>query len=252
MAEILSKLFIKAEVAGSKLLCTVPTYRSDIVNDADIAEEVMRIYGYDKIPSTLPKNMTEAGGRTEKQKKYKLIRDMMVSMGLFQAMNYSFMSPSDFEKLGFDKEDGCASALKLKNAMGEDYSLMRKTLIPALLASVSSNKNHNISDVKLFEMDRTFMPGADENELPTEMNILGAAINAKGEDFYTLKGRIEELLMKFNIDDVQYAPTDLPYMHPGRSAFITKGDSYIGYLGEIHPDTAEKYDIIRQNICLRD
>ena len=248
MSEILEKLFVKTKVNGDKLICTIPTYRSDLVNDADIAEEVMRIYGYDKIPSTLPKNMTEAGGRSDKQKKYKLIRDTMVSMGMFQALSYSFMSPSDFSKLGFDEKESCANAVKISNPLGEDYSLMRKTLIPSLLLSVSNNKKHNISDVKLFEMDRTFIPKGDENELPEEMNILGTAINAKDEDFFSLKGRLEELFLKFNVQDVQFVSGTLPYLHPGRSAFVLTGDSNIGYIGEIHPDTAENYDISGRTI----
>ncbi len=248
MAKILEKLFVKTKVNGDKLVCAIPTYRSDLENDADIAEEIMRIYGYDKIPSTLPRNMTEAGGRSAKQKKYKLIRDTMVSMGLFQALSYSFMSPSDFSKLGFDEKESCANAVKISNPMGEDYSIMRKTLIPSLLTSVSNNKNHNIPNVKLFEMDRTFMPQEDENELPLEMNILGAAINAKDEDFYTLKGRLEELFLKFNVKDVQYATGTLPYLHPGRSAFISAGENHLGYIGEIHPDAAEKYDISGKTI----
>ena len=248
MADILSKLFIKAKAEGGMLICTIPTYRGDLENDADIAEEVMRIYGYDKIPSTLPKNMTKSGGRSEYQKKYKIVRDMMVSMGMFQAMSYSFMSPGDFSKLGFDEEDSCKNAIVLSNPLGEDYSVMRKTLIPSLLTSVASNKNHNIPEVKLFEMDRTFMPMGNEDELPDEMNVLGAAVNAKGEDFYTLKGRIEELLFKFNVEEVNYSTADLPYLHPGRAAFIMASGKPLGYIGEIHPDTAEAYGISGRTI----
>ncbi len=250
MADILSKLFIKAEVKGDKLVCTIPTYRPDLSNDADIAEEVMRIYGYDKIPSTLPKNMTGGGGRSDYQKKYKTIRDMMVAMGMFQAMSYSFMSPSDFTKLGFDQDDSCKNSIVLSNPLGEDYSVMRKTLMPSLLTSVANNKNHNISDVKLFEMSRTFMPQGDENSLPQEMNVLAAALNAEGEDFYTLKGRLEELFEKFNIAKASYTIANLPYLHPGRCAFIMAGDKHLGYIGEIHPDTSEAYGISgRTTVC---
>ncbi len=248
MADILAMLFIKAKAEGDTLICTIPTYRGDLENDADIAEEVMRIYGYDKIPSTLPKNMTRSGGRSDYQKKYKIIRDMMVSMGMFQAMSYSFMSPGDFSKLGFDEDDSCKNSIIISNPLGEDYSVMRKTLIPSLLTSVASNKNHNIAEVKIFEMDRTFMPIGTENDLPNEMNILGAAVNAKGEDFYTLKGRIEELFSKFNIEDIDYSLADLPYLHPGRAAFITVSDKPMGYIGEIHPDTAETYEISGRTI----
>ncbi len=243
MVDILAKLFISGEVKGDMLSLKIPTYRPDLLNDADIAEEVMRIYGYDKIPSTLPKNMTGGGGYSDFQKKYKTIRDMMVAMGMFQAMSYSFMSPSDYVKLGFDEEDSCKNSIVISNPLGEDYSVMRKTLIPSLLTSVANNKNHNISDVKLFEMSRTFIPQEDENSLPEEMNVIGAAINAKYEDFFTLKGRIDEIFDKFNIRSVKYTVGNLPYLHPGRSAFITCGETNLGYIGEIHPDTAEAYDI---------
>jgi len=249
MAEILDKLFIKVKVDENKLICTIPTYRSDLINDADIAEEVIRIYGYDKIPTTLPKNMGKSGGRSDKQKKYKQVRDMMVAMGLFQAMSYSFMSPSDLVKLSIEDDARYSRVVKIKNPMGEDYSLMRTTLIPSLLLSVSNNKNHNIADVKLFEMDRVYLPqDEDENNLPKEIDTLGVVLNAKGEDFYTLKGRLEELLLKFNLKDVTYEAMQMPFLHPGRSAKITIGGSELGYIGELHPDTTETYDISGRTI----
>jgi phenylalanyl-tRNA synthetase beta chain len=154
------------------------------------------------------------------------------------------MSPGDLKKLGLDANKKHKNVVKIKNPIGEDYSIMRTTLLPSLLLSVASNKNHNIADVKIFEMDRVFLPqDEDENNLPKEINILAAAVNAKGEDFYTLKGRLEELFLKFNIEDAEYEPAGGPFLHPGRSAVIKSGENELGYIGELHPDTAETYDI---------
>ena len=249
MTDILKKLFIKTEIKGEKLICTIPTYRGDLLNDADIAEEVIRIYGYDKIPSTLPKNMGESGGRSESQQKYKQVRDMMVATGLFQAMSYSFMSPADLIKLNIENDERYSCTVKIKNPMGEDYSLMRTTLLPSMLLSISGNKNHNISDVKIFEMDRVYLPeDSDENKLPKEIYTLGIAANAKGEDFYTVKGRLEELFLKFNVNDITFEKTDEPFLHPGRSASVKTSGKVLGYIGELHPDMAEAYGISGRTI----
>ena len=244
MKGILKRIFIDTIVKGDMLKCTIPTYRSDLGNSADIAEEIMRLYGYDKIPSILPSGKDVMGGRTDKQKNIISIRNMMISMGLFQSMSYSFMSPSDFTKLNLNEDDKLTNAVKISNPMGEDYSLMRTTLVPSMLTSIAKNKNHNISDVKLFELDRVFLPiDNTADKLPAEIEMLCIGINSNDEDFYTLKGRLEVLFEGFNLYNVEFLNTNIPYLHPGRGAQIKYNDKILGYVGEVHPDAAENYQV---------
>ncbi|MCK5128730.1 MAG: phenylalanine--tRNA ligase subunit beta [Clostridiales bacterium] len=243
MKDILTKVFVSSNIDKNMLECTIPTYRSDLENYADIAEEVMRLYGYDKISSVIPANQI-AGGRTKKQEDMIVLRNMMVSMGLYQSITYSFMSPNDWTKLMLNDDNILRNAVKISNPMGEEYSLMRTTLLPSMLANVALNKNHNINEVKLFEINRVYKPlDKDANHLPQEVNTLCIALNSKDEDFFSLKGRIELLLEKFNILNAEFSNNEIEYLHPGRRASVLVDDKEIGYIGELHPDVADNYQV---------
>lgn len=243
MQSILKRIFVESKIVDNKIECIIPTYRSDLENSADIAEEVMRLYGYDKIPSTLYSSNV-LGGRTEKQKTILDIRNLMTSMGLYQSITYSFMSPSDLDKLLLEADDEKRRTVRISNPLGEDYSLMRTTLVPSMLQSIATNKNHNINEVKLFEIDSVFIPeGTDTKELPNEIKTLCIALNANDEDFFTLKGRLEVLFEKLNVKKIEFVNKDISYLHPGRRAEILCNGVCLGYIGELHPDVAETYDI---------
>ena len=241
MASILERVFIETKVKGDTLVCSIPTYRKDIEHSADIAEEVIRIYGYDKIPSIMPEMHISSAGLTPKQKTMKAIRNMMVGMGLYEATHYSFMSPSDLDKLGVSEDDALRQVIRLMNPMGEDYSLMRTTMVPAMLTSISNNVNRNNNRVHLFEMSRTFhkVEGA---EMPEEVNRMCVGILAKGEDFFSIKGKLELLFDMLRVE-AEYAAVEISYMHPGRTAGIVIDGEPVGYVGEIHPDAAANYSI---------
>lgn len=241
MDGILRRLQIEAHVEDGNIICEIPTYRQDLETYADIAEEIMRIYGFDKIPSILPEMHIMSGGRTPRQKLVMMIRAMMASQGLYEAAHYSFMSPSALTDLGIDPDYKLNQAVRILNPLGEDYSLMRTTLIPAMIQSISNNVNHKVDDVKLFEISKTFHPTDDE--LPREVTRLSIGLCAKGEDFYTLKGRLEKVFDTMRFRRVEFKAGGQKFLHPGRKAKIVVDDEPIGYLGEMHPDVAEKKGI---------
>ena len=244
MAEILEKLMIHTRVEGDILHCDIPSWRGDLGCAADIAEEVQRIYGYDTIPSELLSGSMNQGGLTQEQKDSARIKDILAGMGFYEGMTYSFMSPQTFGKLLLPQDSPLRNAVRIMNPLGEEYSLMRTTLIPGLLQSAGNNLSQRIDTVRLFEMGRTFHPKQmPMTELPQEVNRLGMVIVDKRADFFTLKGMVEKLLEAFRVPDVHFAAGGGSYLHPGRKAMVTAGGDWLGELGELHPDTQAAYEL---------
>ncbi len=241
MDGLLRRLQIESRVEGDKLICEIPTYRQDLQNTADIAEEVLRIYGFDNIPSQLPEMHIKSRGRTDRQRMNMLIRNYMSSHGLYESVNYSFMSPFAFDMLMLDEDDELRNAVKILNPLGEDYSLMRTTLMPAMIKSIANNLNHRIDEVKLFEISKTFHNTNDE--LPLEVSRLSIGVCADDESFYTVKGRIESLLKPLGLKEYEFVRGGGNFLHPGRKALMKVDDIVVGYLGELHPDVAESAGI---------
>ena len=217
---------------------TAPNTRIDIERQCDLAEEVARIYGYNRIPSTVPK-LSSNSRITPIQKFEKKIVDIMVAQGFYETMTFSFISPKSYEKLSFC--DCKKSSVVLTNPLGEDTSVMRTSMLPSMMNVVSTNVASRNLSARLFEIGRVFTP--TDERLPFEEDVVGLCAYGADEDFYTVKGVIEELLSSLVID-ARFVPVhDNKTYHPGRCADIVCGDTVIGTFGELHPSAAEKFGV---------
>ena len=245
MLGYLNNIEIEYDEKNNSLI--IPTFRQDLNNDADIAEEVARFFGYKNIPTTIPKGSNaglEIGGISLEERIKNTAMDSLLASGYSQIMTYSFESPKVFDKLKLLKVAAARKTVEIFNPLGEDYSIMRTLPVNGMLTSISTNYNRNNSNVKLFEYAKVYIPMEDKNALPTELEKLTMAFYGNG-DFYTLKGDVENVFESLRMKKrVTYKATSRrPFIHPGRQADIYYGDKYIGYLGQIHPDVADNYNI---------
>ena len=241
MEDILNRLYIDTELCGDTLTCEVPAFRQDMDREADIAEEVLRMYGYDHIPSTLMNGVTMAGRRSESMAFNDRVKRALVGMGLYEILNYSFISPKWIENLGIAEDDPRRSAVVLRNPLGEDTSVMRTSMVPSMLNTIANNLNRGNAAGRLFELSKTFQPAA-AGELPVEKHVLVLGMFGGDVDFYTVKNACMWLMQTFGVTPAIAAGGD-SYYHPGRKAVLTVGDVQLAQLGEIHPDVAERFGI---------
>ena len=237
------RLEIAYDEAKNELL--IPTFRQDLLSYADIAEEVARFYGYDKIPTTLPDGEATTGKLSEKLSLEAVARDVAEYCGFSQAMTYSFESPKVFDKLLLAEDDPMRQTVVISNPLGEDFSIMRTSVLNGMLTSLSTNYNRRNKDVRLYELGNIYIPKAlPLTELPDERMQLTLGFYGEG-DFYTLKGVVEEFFEKAGMDKkVKYdADAAYPFLHPGRKAAVVYDGQVMGYLGEVHPLVAGNYDI---------
>lgn len=243
MKKYLDSLELKTEINGDNLDIKIPTFRVDIEIKEDIAEEVARIYGYDKIPTTIYSAST---GREPKYKN-EVLRDLMVSTmvssGLNQSISYSFVSPKVFDKINVPEDSELRNVIKIKNPLGEDYSVMRTTTIHSMMECLGRNYSRNNEYARLFEIGKVYIPKEDETAIPTENNIL--TIGMYGNcDYLDLKGVVENALEALGLSRVIFArESDNPSYHPGKTAAIMIGNKKAGVLGEVHPDVSENYGV---------
>jgi len=240
--EILESLEFK--VSGEDILkVEVPSFRDDVAIEADLIEEIARIYGYDNIPSKLMDTIFTPGGRDNKQKIRQMTRNNLAAQGLFEIYTYSFVSPSVFNQINLRAENPLRKAIRLLNPLGEDQSIMRTTLIPNMLEVISRNYNRKIADGMFYELSKVYL--ADElplKDLANERDTLTIGIYGN-VDFYDLKGITENLLSELNISNYRMLPSNHESFHPGRTAELLINNKRIGYLGEIHPEVLDNYDI---------
>lgn len=222
----------------------IPTFRQDLLRPCDIAEEVARFYGYDKIPVTLPKSTT-AGKKQFKMEVEDVARTVARFAGFSQAMNYSFESRKVFDKLLIPEDHPLRNVIVISNPLGEDFSIMRTTIVNGMLNSLATNYNRRNKDVRLFELANVYLP-QDENceKLPDERMQFMLGFYGAG-DFYAMKGVVEEFFTQLGMKSrVRYdAQAGIPYLHPGRQANIIYANQAVGYLGEVHPQVQENYGI---------
>ena len=222
-----------------------PTFRQDIGCLAELAEEVARFYGYDNIPSTLPKGEATTGKLPFKLRVEAAARDIAEFCGFSQGMSYSFESPKVFDKLELDGEDPLRRAVTISNPLGEDFSIMRTTPLNGMLVSLATNYNRRNKDVRLYELGNIYI--AEElplTKLPDERMQFTLGMYGEG-DFYTMKGVVEEFFDKIGMREKKvYNPqAGKNFLHPGRQAEIRYGGKSVGYLGEVHPAVADAYGI---------
>lgn len=243
MLGYLEKVGLAYDEAANEIIA--PTFRHDIFRLADIAEEVARFYGYDNIPTTLPKGEATTGKLSFKLRIEEVARDIAEFCGFSQGMTYSFESPKVFDKLMLPADSKLRSAVEIMNPLGEDYSIMRTTSLNGMLTSLAANYNRRNKNVRLYELGNIYLPKAlPLTELPEERMQFTLGMYGDG-DFFSMKGVVEEFFEKVGLHEKEtYDPaSEKPYLHPGRQANIIYDGTVAGYLGEVHPDVADAYGI---------
>ena len=224
----------------------VPPTRIDMHLPCDIAEEVARIYGYNNIPSTIPR-LSSQGKRTPEQIFEDKTVSLALSLGFFEVMTYSFISPKSYDMLRMRDED--KRSVVLRRPLGEDTSVMRTTAIASMMEVVRRNVNNRTLDGRFFEIAREYFPKG-ENELPAERDVLCFAVYGAQEDFFTAKGAAEGIMARLGVKDVVFAAEkENPMFHPGRCAKVSANGVMIGYVGQIHPQAAENYSVNMPVYC---
>lgn len=239
---ILESLEFKCNLVSSEVLeLEVPTFRLDITEDADILEEIARIYGYDNIPSASLEGNATAGVKTDKQKFIDNVKSNSIACGLNEILTYSFVSPRGVDKINLPANDEKRNFVKIMNPLGEETSVMRTTLIPNMLDVISTNISHKVEEVSAFECGNTFIP---QEGLPIETKKYCVGMYGKEVDFFVLKGVIESVLNNVGLKGYEIEPetTNLTF-HPGRCAKIVYNNIYIGTFGELHPNVIENYNL---------
>lgn len=239
MVEYLRRLEIPVE-DGTIL---VPSFRPDLVQTADIAEEVARLYGYNEIPTTAFRSATAEGGYTGTMVLENKTGALCRSLGYSEILTYSFVSPSYFDMIRLPADSPLRKAMRIQNPLGEDASIMRTIALPSMLSILARNNAYHNSAVKLYELAKVYLP-KDGQTLPDEPKHLLLGTYGEGEDFFSLKGEIEAILKGMNVRPTAYtAVKDNPSYHPGRCARITVDGTDVGVFGQVHPLVAKNYGI---------
>lgn len=244
MKEYLTRLGFKLE--ENKVIA--PSVRIDIECKADIAEEIARIYGYNNIPSTMFTGVAEAK-LTASQKYSNILENTMVALGYYEILTYSFISPKYFDKILLPQASKLRKTVTITNPLGEETSVMRTTSIPSMLEILAKNYNNRNSVANLFEIGNEYIQ-TEIDKLPNEPTRLTLGAYGEGNDFYAMKGVIEEVLKTARISDYEISAfkddslvAEASCFHMGRSAIIMKGDIVMGYFGELHPMVLANYEI---------
>lgn len=243
MLSYFARLELIYDEAANEIL--IPTFRQDLECDADIAEEVARFFGYDKIPTTLPDGEATTGKLSFKLRVEEIARDTAEFCGFSQGMCYSFESPKVFDKLQIPEDSKLRETVVISNPLGEDFSIMRTIPLNGMLTSLSTNYNRRNKNVRLYELGNIYLPKqVPVTELPEERMQFTLGMYGEG-DFYTLKGVVEEFFDKVGMHEkVLYNPkAGRPYLHPGRQADISYAGDTVGYIGEVHPVVAANYSM---------
>jgi len=252
--QILKSLDMKIRADGKgKYLVTPPTFRVDIEREIDLIEEIVRLYGYDRVPITLPAVAVTEMAVIPRLRLEERIRELMVGSGFSEIINYSFSSPASVDYLGLPQHDVRRNFVMIKNPLTEEQSVMRTIMAFGMLETLKKNINNASFNLKIFEMGRTFLR-FQSRELPEENNVLSGLLSGKlsddlwgnkaNVDFYDLKGCLENLFYDLKLERVQYrAEKSEPFLHPGQSCGLYIEGTKVGYLGQVHPDVMQKMDI---------
>lgn len=243
MMDIFKRIEVRYDQTAGTL--TIPTFRQDLLHRCDIAEEVARFYGYDKIPLTLPTGEATTGKLPFKLRIEQKARDIAEYCGFSQGMCYSFESPKVFDRLLLDQDDPARAAISIANPLGEDFSVMRTLSLHGMLTSLATNYNRRNKNVRLYELGNIYVPKAlPLTELPDERMQFTLGMYGDG-DFFTMKGVIEEFFDSIGLcGKLTYDPNaGRNFLHPGRQANVVYKGCVLGYLGEVHPEVCDNYDM---------
>ena len=230
----------------------VPSWRGDVEGIADLAEEVARFYGYNKIPTTLMRGQTTLGSFTPEQKLENRLGELCRACGFSEIITYSFISPTYYDKICWPEDYAARKSFKILNPLGEDTSIMRTTTLPSMLEILTRNWNYRNKSARLYEVGRIYLSGGEDG-LANETKVLTLGAYGEDMDFYTMKGAIEAILKDIRAKDVHFegpsgAPSDASY-HPGRCATVWSGSDCIGVFGQIHPLVARNYGVDGELYC---
>ena len=243
IVEILNRLGLNTTISGKEITCRVPSIRDDIEGRADLAEEVMRIYGYDHIIGTPMRGTVVRGKLLPERVKTNKIKKLLNGAGAYEIATYSFIASKAIDTLNLAQDDERRNQIRIINPLGDEYSTMRTQLTTSMLTVLATNINKKIADGRFFEISKRFVPKAlPLTEQPDELPTLSLGIYGKDEDFFTLKGMIEAIC-KLMGAHTQYERSAEPYLHPGRQAKVLANNKNIGIFGEVHPSVAAQYGI---------
>ncbi len=242
--KILNSLNIETAISeNGELISVIPLYREDIFGANDLAEEVIRIYGYDHLePTLLNKGGTIKGGRTKSQKTTAYIKQFLVARGMHEIVTYSFVSPKMFDVLRIPEDSVLRKCIKIENPIGEDFSIMRTTLAYSMLKTIAYNYQKGNKEGRFFEVAKRYFEDIVNEQPAKEFNTLCIGAIGEKENFYTIKGVIENLFESLDLDS-KFVATEKSYMHPTRTADIYIQGNYVGYIGEVHPLVTAEFDI---------
>ena len=243
MKRCLDSVDLFTEIDGDNLIVTASTFRVDIAIREDIAEEIARIYGYDAIPTTIFSVSTDREPRYRKGILDNRVVMLATGSGLNQSISYSFVSPKVFDKVNLQEDSELRNVVRIKNPLGEDYSVMRTTTLPSMMESLGRNYSRNNSYVRLFEMGKVYIKNEDDAKLPTEKNVL--TIGMYGDcDYLDLKGAVENIIDGLGIKNAKYErESENVSYHPGKTAKLVIGRNVVGTLGEVHLAVCDNYGL---------
>ena len=246
MVSILKALGFQVE--GDQV--AVPSWRGDVKEMADLAEEVARFHGYNNIPVTLMRGQTTLGGYSRSQQLERSLGAVCRTCGYDEIITYSFISPSYYDKIRWAADDPRRQSFRILNPLGEDTSIMRTTVLPSMLEILTRNYNYRNQNVRLYEVGRTYLPGGKDG-LAVENKVLSMGAYGENMDFYTLKGAVEAILKDLRAEDIRFQVPSVPNpsYHPGRVADVYAGAHRIGVLGQIHPLVAQNYGVDAELYC---
>lgn len=238
VADILNRLEIETDIKDDYIIAKIPTFRLDLNIEEDLIEEVARVYGYDNVEPKKLRGTLTVGRKPRFRNVEDRIKNLLIGLGYSEFMTYSFVSPSSYKKANYDEDE--KNIIKILNPLGEDYSIMRTTLVPSMIDALAKNYVRGNENVGGFEIGNTFFPS--EDELPSEKLKLTMGFYDLG-DFYYLKESIEKILWFLGINNLEVRRKETSFLHPGRSAeFILNGES-LGVFGEVHPKVLENYGL---------
>jgi len=244
MVGYLTRLEFKAFLENGLIKAEVPSFRDDVEGEADLIEEVGRIYGFHRVESKpLVGGLTRGERPYSKQMELK-VKNVMQGLGYNEVMTYSFISPRAYDKLNLPEDAPERKYIRLMNPLGEDYSTMRTTLLSNMMELLYRNEKRGIDEVLAYEIGSVFIPGSlPVTDLPDEKQILSIGVYGS-KDFYFVKESLQIVFERMGIRNLRFKPlSSHPSFHPGRTAEVCSGDESLGYFGEIHPDVLENYDI---------
>ncbi|MBO1263431.1 phenylalanine--tRNA ligase subunit beta [Proteiniclasticum sp. SCR006] len=240
MVKILNDLEISTDVKEGILTIETPTFRNDLLIKEDIAEEIARIYGYNNIEATIPHVNAPRGGRYPHQILRRKLEEYLVAQGLYESISYSFISRKDLDKVLIPEDSSLRDMVEIRNPLGEDFSVMRTSMLSSMMESLSRNEARSNDEAYLYEIGKVYLK--TENVLPEEKEML--TIGMYGKDlFFHLKGIVEVIADEFALKNVSFRRSDNPFFHPGKSADILLGKKVLGSFGEVHPRVLANYNM---------